>query len=232
MKNKNLILILARGGSKNVARQNLRLVNYKPLIFYVIKNALNAKIGDVYVSSDSEEIREVAKLYGAKVISRPSSLIKNSTSYEEIAFHALSTLKKSHLEYQKCLLISPIFPLLKSATIKKFFATIDGKIKTVNGFVREGSEDYRNYRIVNRKIIFLANKNTKITALTKIVGFDGTNFLKTKKFIGPLFGIKLSSEEVPKINNYHDLGVISEKLKRRKILVRVDADKKLGLARR
>jgi len=229
MKKKNLILILAREGSTNMARQNLRLVNHKPLIFYVIKNALNAKIGDVYVSSDSEEIREVAKLYGAMAIARPRSLTKNSSSYEEISFHTLSTLKKSHLNYQKCLLISPIFPLLKPTTIKKFFATIGGNIKTVNGFVIDRKEDYRKYRLVKRKITFSAKKKTKITTLTKIVGFDCTNFLKTKKFMGPLFGIRLSSEEVPKIHNYHDLLVISEKLKRRKILVRVDADNTIGL---
>ena len=35
-KNNNVIIIPARGGTSNVARQNLRLVADKPLIYYVI----------------------------------------------------------------------------------------------------------------------------------------------------------------------------------------------------
>ena len=40
MKNENLIVIIAReSGKQNVSKQNLRLVNGKPLLYYVIKTA-------------------------------------------------------------------------------------------------------------------------------------------------------------------------------------------------
>ena len=63
-----LCIICARGGSKGI--KNKALVNFrgKPLIFYTIKQALNAKIfKGVIVSTDSLKIQKIAKSYGAKV---------------------------------------------------------------------------------------------------------------------------------------------------------------------
>ena len=54
---------MARKGSNDViSRQNLRLVNNKPLLYYIVKTALNFKHADVMVSTDSEEIRELSLL--------------------------------------------------------------------------------------------------------------------------------------------------------------------------
>ena len=47
---------MARKGSDDViSRQNLRLVNNKPLLYYIISTALKFKKADVLVSTDSEE---------------------------------------------------------------------------------------------------------------------------------------------------------------------------------
>ena len=62
-----LLVIPARGGSKTVTRKNLREVAGKPLIAYAIQNALTAKLVDrVIVSTDDEEIGEIARQYGAE----------------------------------------------------------------------------------------------------------------------------------------------------------------------
>ena len=79
MKKKDLVLILARGGSKSIARLNLRLINGKPLLYYILNTALKLKVGDIYVSTDSEEIKQLTIMYGGKVIPRPKFLTKNST---------------------------------------------------------------------------------------------------------------------------------------------------------
>lgn len=63
-----LALIPARGGSKGIPKKNLRLMNGKPLIAYAIENAKKSKyIKDVFVTTDSKEIEEVSKVYGAAV---------------------------------------------------------------------------------------------------------------------------------------------------------------------
>ena len=64
-----LCTICARGGSKGI--KNKALVNFKgkPLIFYTIKQALNAKIfKEVIVSTDSSKIQKIAQSYGAKIL--------------------------------------------------------------------------------------------------------------------------------------------------------------------
>ncbi|EQA6175174.1 cytidylyltransferase domain-containing protein, partial [Campylobacter coli] len=64
---KNLCIIPARGGSKRIPRKNIIDFLGKPLIAYSIENALNSGIFDeVVLSSDDEEIIEVALKYGAK----------------------------------------------------------------------------------------------------------------------------------------------------------------------
>jgi N-acylneuraminate cytidylyltransferase len=65
---KNLCIIPARGGSKRIPRKNIKDFLGKPIIAYSIEAALNSDLFDeVMVSTDDEEIAEVAKRYGAKV---------------------------------------------------------------------------------------------------------------------------------------------------------------------
>lgn len=65
---KRLAIITARGGSKRIPRKNIKEFCGKPIIAYSIEAALEAGIFDeVMVSTDDEEIAEVARKYGAKV---------------------------------------------------------------------------------------------------------------------------------------------------------------------
>lgn len=64
----NIAIITARGGSKRIPKKNIKEFCDKPIIEYSIKAALDAGIFDeVMVSTDSEEIAEVAHAAGAKV---------------------------------------------------------------------------------------------------------------------------------------------------------------------
>ncbi len=70
-----IALILARGGSKGIPKKNIKKLLGKPLIEYVITSAKESKkITDIYVSSDDEEIIEISKKLGCKIIIRPSEL--------------------------------------------------------------------------------------------------------------------------------------------------------------
>lgn len=65
---KNLAIITARGGSKRIPRKNIREFCGKPIMAYSIEAALKSGLFDeVMVSTDDQEIAEIAIQYGAKV---------------------------------------------------------------------------------------------------------------------------------------------------------------------
>lgn len=67
-------IIPARGGSKRIPKKNIKEFLGKPIIAYSIETALACGLFDeVMVSTDSEEIAEIAKSFGANVPFRRSN---------------------------------------------------------------------------------------------------------------------------------------------------------------
>lgn len=65
---KSIAIITARGGSKRIPKKNIKEFCGKPIIAYSIDAAIGSGVfNEVMVSTDSEEIAEIAKAYGAKV---------------------------------------------------------------------------------------------------------------------------------------------------------------------
>ena len=65
---KSIAIITARGGSKRIPKKNIREFCGKPILAYSIEAALNSGLFDeVMVSTDSEEIADIAREYGADV---------------------------------------------------------------------------------------------------------------------------------------------------------------------
>lgn len=89
-------LICARGGSKGVPNKNLRNFAGKPLIYWTIKQALETtEIHSVYVSTDSEEIAEVARAAGALIpFMRPNDLSTDTSPEIDTWKHAVCFLEE------------------------------------------------------------------------------------------------------------------------------------------
>jgi len=231
MNKKLLILIMARKGSDDViSRQNLRLVNNKPLLYYIVKTALKFKKADVLVSTDSEEIRELSLLYGAKYIQRPKSLTKNSTSIKQICLDTLEKLEKENIDYEKCLVLHPKIPLIKISTINTFFKNLKKNEPTIFG-ISSVVDSKLGYEVENSKNLLKLNPSKKsLGILNRIVAFNTKQFIKNNgNFVSPFYGLKLSNDETPSLNSYHDFGTFEQILNRKKILVRIDSTVKIGM---
>ena len=84
-------IIPARGGSKRIPRKNLKPFDGVPMIVRSIRTALDSRLFDqVVVSTDDEEIAEVARAHGAQVpFMRPAALADDFTGTAAVIVHAL-----------------------------------------------------------------------------------------------------------------------------------------------
>ncbi len=91
--NQSIALIPARAGSKRLPGKNIRLLGGIPLIAHSINFARNSpQISEVFVSTDSDEIANVANAYHAKVLMRPAKLAKDtSLTSEVLSYHTNKT---------------------------------------------------------------------------------------------------------------------------------------------
>ena len=111
---KTIAIIPARGGSKAIPKKNLIEIASKPLIAWSILAAKCSKgIDEVYVTSDSHEILEVAKLYGAKTILRPDEISGDRASSESAITHAIEYLASNQLFPEVIIMLQATSPLRK-----------------------------------------------------------------------------------------------------------------------
>lgn len=76
-----LCTICARGGSKGVKNKNIKELHGKPLIAYTIEQAKASGLFDhIVISTDSDDIANIAKKYGAEVFFKRSAEISSDTS--------------------------------------------------------------------------------------------------------------------------------------------------------
>jgi len=109
-------VILARGGSKGVPHKNIKLLGGKPLLAYPILVAQESKyITDIYVSTDDEEIANVASILGCTVIARPQE-ISEDNSPEIYAFRHYVTTTKN---YEDVVHLRATTPLIEVDIIDK-----------------------------------------------------------------------------------------------------------------
>jgi N-acylneuraminate cytidylyltransferase len=90
-------VILARGGSKGIPNKNIIDFCGKPLIAWTIKQCLSSKhISEVCVSSDSQNILDIAERYGAKTIKRPDDISGDFATSESAWIHSIKIIEKDN----------------------------------------------------------------------------------------------------------------------------------------
>ena len=231
-----LALIPARGGSKGIPKKNIRLMYGKPLISYSINNAKNSHyITDVFVTTDSDEIAEIAEEYGAEVIKRDESLSSDLVTLDPVIYHAKNCAEKiKNKKYDVVVTLQPTSPLLKVATLDnaiEYF--IKGNFDTV-------------ISVINKPHLSWGKKENKIVPLYKERKnrqelppqyFETGAFLIAKSDAvknNTRIGENVSVFEVPEeesidIDDKNDWLLTENIMKRKKIIFRVEGYKELGL---
>jgi N-acylneuraminate cytidylyltransferase len=114
-----IAIIPARGGSKRIHRKNIKNFHGKPVLERTIKILLGSGIFmDVFVSTEDNEIAEVATSNGARVLFRNQNLADDYTNTVDVISSAVQQLKNDsllHTEYICC--VYPVNPMLSTDRI-------------------------------------------------------------------------------------------------------------------
>lgn len=129
MNSKNILVIIpARGGSKSIPKKNIKDLAGKPLLAYPIELAKSIDlINKIVVSTDSEEIAEVAKKYGAEVpFIRDGELAKDETPMLPVLQHCIKFLEEQQ-QYKAdyILLLYPTCPFLSKEKVLEAIKLLD-----------------------------------------------------------------------------------------------------------
>ena len=113
MKEHVAAIIPARAGSKGVKNKNIKLLSGKPLIAHTIDAALEAgSIGRIVVSTDSEQVMEIAAGYGnVDILPRPDELATDTASGIEVFLHGITHIRRAYGEFDYYLYLQPTSPL-------------------------------------------------------------------------------------------------------------------------
>jgi len=115
----NIAIIPARGGSKRIPHKNIKLMGGVPVIAHAIKIALESELfSQIYVSTDSEEIANIAKDYGALVPQlREANLSDDYATTISVISDSVSKLDSELADLENICCIYPVTPLLKPVRI-------------------------------------------------------------------------------------------------------------------
>ena len=114
-------IIPARGGSKRIPRKNIKSFYGKPMIAYSIEAATASGCFDkVIVSTDDNEIADVAKQYGAEVpFLRPDDISDDYSTTLDVIQHALLWCQQHEYNVEMACCIYATAPFIKASALRE-----------------------------------------------------------------------------------------------------------------
>ncbi len=214
---KTLALITARGGSKRIPKKNIKEFNGKPIIAYSIEAALKSGVFDeVMVSTDSEEIAEIAKKYGAKVPFLRSEATSNDyATTTDVIEEVINEYRKMGQEFEVLTCMYPTAPFITAERLKVAVETLlssdaDSLIPVVRfSYPPQRAMEIQDGCLVFRQPEYLAARSQDLVPHYHDAGqFYVTrteSFLKNRNLLlGKILPLELSELEVQDIDNEVD----------------------------
>jgi len=220
-----IAVIPARGGSKSIKNKNIKLLNGKPLICYSINHALvSKKIDNVYVTSDSQEILDIARQHGAIPILRPQQLANDIIHPEPSILHVLLEFFEKYNYLPACtIMLQPTSPIRE-------INDIDNSIKDIfSGEYNSSISGTKTHYFIWEKDSasnWIAPYGTErprrqdfhqITETGSFFSFNTKEFLKTgNRIISPTNIIETSQNSSYEIDSPSDWEIMESLIKQRK----------------
>ncbi len=214
---KTLAMITARGGSKRIPRKNIKEFNGKPIIAYSIEAALSSGVFDeVMVSTDDEEIAEIAKKYGAKVpFFRSEKTANDFATTVDVIEEVLNTYKERGEEFDIFCCIYPTAPFITAKRLKDAVEELaNSDADSLIPVVRFSYPPQRAMEIHDGKLVFRQPENLSKRSQDLEPHFHDAgqfyvvrseSFFKNRGImVGDILPMELSELEVQDIDNEVD----------------------------
>lgn len=212
-----LAMITARGGSKRIPRKNIKEFCGKPILAYSIEAALNCGCFDtVMVSTDDEEIAEIARQYGARVpFLRSERTANDFATTNDVILEVLEQYRAAGERYEMACCIYPTAPFitaqrLREAVEKLEESTADTLIPVVAfSYPPQRAMIVEKERLVFKYPEFLDSRSQDLEPHYHDVGqfyvFRTEAFERNKKLmLGDILPMVISELEVQDIDNETD----------------------------
>jgi CMP-N-acetylneuraminic acid synthetase len=219
---KTLGLIPARSGSKRLEGKNIKLMNGKPMLAYTIQAALQSDLSDVVVSTDSEEIADIARQFGAQVpFIRPHELSDDRTTNKNVLAHALSFLEeKQFMEYELLFLLQPTSPIRKSTHINDCIQLLaDSNFDTLASVYGPIKKNQKNLKILTPEKELLEYRDGELCEYycynASIYGSKRDFFIRTMNYhAGRQVGYVMDKLHSIDVDDEYDFEIASHMMKK------------------
>lgn len=151
----SIAIITARGGSKRIPKKNIKQFCGKPIIAYSIEAALDSGVFDeVMVSTDSEEIAEVARHYEASVPFLRSEANSNDfATTADVLVEVLEKYRRQGRSFSSFACIYPTAPFLTGRRLAEANALLED-VDAVISVVKYSYPPQRAFVIRNGRLAF------------------------------------------------------------------------------
>ncbi len=219
-------VITARGGSKRIPRKNIKEFNGKPIMAYSIEAAIQSGVFDeVMVSTDDEEIADIARKYGASVpFMRSEKTANDFATTVDVIDEVISEYRNRGKDFDVFACIYPTAPFITADKLKEAVEKLSSSdADSLIPVVRFSYPPQRAMEIRDGKLVFRhpENLSTRSQDLEPHYHDAGQfyiarteSFLKNKGImVGQILPIELSELEVQDIDNEVDWKLAEMKYK-------------------
>lgn len=212
-----LCIVTARGGSKRIPRKNIRLFHGRPILGYPIQAARDSRLFDtVMVSTDDEEIADVARGLGADVpFMRSKASASDCATTAQVLDEVLRCYEQRGQSFESVCCCYPTAPFITGQRLISAFRLLeDRQADTVMPVTRYATPIMRALRMTDGKLEFLwpENANARSQDLPpayfdcgQFYVFRAAPFLQTRVLLGAnTLGMEVPANEAQDIDTEED----------------------------
>lgn len=157
-----LAIIPARGGSKRIPRKNIKLFLGKPIIAYSIEAALESRgFDEVMVSTDDQEIAEIARRYGAQVpFLRSAELSTDTAGTAPVLVEVVREYQRRGKDFHYICCVFPAAPFITAQRlIEAMSILVNENVDGVLPIVRYSHPPQRALQLRNNRVEMIHPEN-------------------------------------------------------------------------